>query len=382
MVRKPGITSILQHVEFTFDDGAKQLKLNIQEIISYDMAYTRNSPVLYGYFCFNDYHDVLTNVDIKNCSIEVYFNDLFNSSFLRRFKVLEMSEHYTATRSKIYMLFIMDEISYALSNIYVSKSFSGSRVSALKSIFEEYKIPALLSKTNLKMDFASDSGVQNTSFVLTTNMSVLDFFMAELQRVGYSFYQTRDGIYIKSYDDLLPSKLPEVQGEFTQETSNQLYKNIILEVQNSPGSNSVAMNNPNKKSFYFDETQKRMVVINDTFSSLKGDLSMNNDSRDLQENSGNKASFQNRADNAQHKNQIRERFLENFKIEMIVNGYMHNDINKIYSVQLQGHKGTAKTQIEGNIISSGKYVSLCVSDKLIGDKLIQKITLGRSDSQK
>jgi translation elongation factor EF-G len=51
-------------------------------------------------------------------------------------------------------------------------------------------------------------------------------------------------------------------------------------------------------------------------------------------------------------------------------------------VDLPGHKGNVKSQFEGNVQSSGHYVSLVVVDKLMGDKLIQKVTLGRSDSQK
>lgn len=382
MVRLPGAQSILKHVEFIFDDSIKQLKLSTQEVITFEMKYARNSPIIHGYFIFNDLHDVLSNIDIKKCAIEVYFNDHYNGNFLRRFKVIEMAEAYSKSRSKAYSLFLIDEISYELNNIYISKSFSGSRVDAFKSILSEYKIYDLISKNTLKSDFESDTKQNNTSFVLSTNMSFLDFFIAEFERIGYSFYQTRDGIYIKNFDNLLPSKLIEVPGEFTQECSNQLYKNIILEVANNPGSNSSAIANPNKKSYYFDENQKKMVPITDTFDSLKGDLSMNNDVRNLQSNSGIKASFQNRTDNSQHKNQIRESYLETFKIEIIVNGFVQNDINKIYNVQLQGHKGTAKTQIEGNVISSGKFVGLSVTDKIIGDKLIQRIVLGRSDSQK
>lgn len=382
MVRLPGVQSILKHVTFTFDDSSKQIKLNMEEIITFEMKYTRNSPVICGVFIFRDLLDILGSIDIKQCSIEVYFNDHYNGNFLRRFKVLEMAEAYSQNRSKAYSLFLVDEISYALNNIFISKSFSGSRVEAFKMILQEYKINDLISKNSLKSDFASDASQNNQSFVLSTNMSFLDFFIAEFERIGYSFYQTRDGIYIKSYDDLLPGKLPEITDEFVQECSNQIYKNIILEVNNIPGSNAAALANPNKKSYYFDENQKKMVPIVDTFDTLKGDLALNNDVRNLQSNSGTKAAFQNRADNAQHKNQIRESYLETFKVEIYVNGFVQNDINKIYNVQLQGHKGTVKTQIEGNVISSGKFVGLSVTDKIIGDKLIQRIVLGRSDSQK
>lgn len=49
-------------------------------------------------------------------------------------------------------------------------------------------------------------------------------------------------------------------------------------------------------------------------------------------------------------------------------------------MELLGNKGSANTQTEGNVVSSGKYVILSVIDKIIGDKMLQLIEVGRSDS--
>lgn len=382
-MRTPSISCILKHVEISFDDGSKSTKMNLQEIITLELVYSRNNPIIHGIFSFKDLRDIGTAVDIKNATIEVYFNDNFNKTLFRRFKIVEMSESYTDNRTKLYMMFIIDEISFELNNIYLSKSFSKSRVAAFESILKEYKIFDILSKTSLKYEFTPDDNIaENASFVLTSNISVLDFFIEEFEKIGYSFYQTRDGLYIKNFDDLTPDKLEEIEDEFVQENKNKLYKNIIYEVINSPGSNSTALANPSKKTYYFDESKKQMVSIDDNFDNIKSTISLNNDVRNFQINRGNKSEFQNRLDSAQHKNSIRENYLRTFQISIIVNGFVNNDINKIYNVQLQGYKGNSKTQIEGNIISSGKYVGLHVTDKLIGDKLLQKITMGRSDSQK
>jgi hypothetical protein len=49
-------------------------------------------------------------------------------------------------------------------------------------------------------------------------------------------------------------------------------------------------------------------------------------------------------------------------------------------MELLGNKSYAIAQSEGNIVSSGKYIILSVIDKIIGDKMLQLIEVGRSDS--
>ena len=89
--------------------------------------------------------------------------------------------------------------------------------------------------------------------------------------------------------------------------------------------------------------------------------------------------FQNRSDNSQQKNDIRERYLRASTSKLVVNGYVNNDINKIIEMELLGNKNSTVTQTEGNIVSSGKYIVLSVIDKIIGDKMIQMLEVGRSD---
>ena len=125
-----------------------------------------------------------------------------------------------------------------------------------------------------------------------------------------------------------------------------------------------------------------MVPINTNIDSLKDDLTMNKSNEDFQETIGFKAKFQNRMDDLQQKNDIRERFLSASKSKMVVNGYIHNDINNIVEVELLGSKGNIVSQTEGNILSSGKYLILSVIDKIIGDKMLQMLELGRSDTGK
>lgn len=380
MVRVPGASCILKNVSFSIISNNKELKILNEHISTYEMKYERNSPILIGFLIFTDMYDIIKSIDVKEARIQVYFNDVFNKSFIRYFRVIDAIESYDKMKSKHYLFSLVDEISYKLSNIYISKSFQSSKVIAFKQLLNEYNINGIISENKLKTLIEVDSN--NENFVIPKNVSVLDFFISEFNKIGYSFYQTRDGFYIRKFDNILPSKLEEIKDPFLYNTTNQMYKNLIYEFDNTAMSGNNILNNPNHKSYFFDPEKKQILSIDKTYDDLKNDMTINNNNISLQQNVGSLSSFQNRLDANQHSSNIKENALNTFKVVLVVNGYNINDINKIYNVQLPGHKGNVKSQYEGNIHSSGKYVSLTVVDKLIGDKLIQKITLGRSDSQK
>lgn len=380
MVRQPNILSALRKSEFLILSNSQSVSISAEQIMTFEMKYERNSPILFGIFAFSDIKDILGKIDLKEARIQVYFNDALNKTFIRYFKVFDAVENYDKMKNKQYFFYLIDEISYKLSNIYISKSFNTSKISAFKQILNEYKIYPILAENRLTVEI-NDNNISE-SFVINKRISVLDFFISEFNKIGYTFFQTRDGFYVKSFDDILPTKLKKQDSKFIYATNNQLYKNMIYEFNNSPMSSSTISSSPNTKTYYFDPEQKKVLNSSETYNDVKSDMTLNNNNKNLQTNIGTAVSFQNRLDSLQHINNVRESYLHTFKIDIIVNGHMSNDINKIFEVELPGHKGNSKSQFEGNVQSSGNYVSLSVIDKLFGDKLLQKVTLGRSDSQK
>lgn len=380
MVRQPNILSALRKSEFLIISNSKTVRISPEQIMTYEMKYERNSPILFGLLAFADFTDILGKIDLKEARVQVYFNDALNKTFIRYFKVYNAVENYDRMKNKQYLFYLIDEISYKLSNIYISKSYNMSKTAAFKQILSEQGIYPILAENKLKVQLDDNSKAE--TFVVQKGISVLDFFISEFNKIGYSFYQTRDGFYVKSFDDLLPTKLDKQDSKFVYATNNQLYKNIIYEFHNTPMSSTSMSSSPNSKTYYFDPEQKKILNIDKTYNDVKSDMTLNNNNKNLQTNVGSAVSFQNRLDSVQHINNIRESYLHTFKIDIIVNGHMNNDINKIFEVDLPGHKGNTKSQFEGNVQSSGHYLSLSVIDKLLGDKLLQKVTLGRSDSQK
>jgi hypothetical protein len=376
--KAPEISSILKFVDIHLQDSSgKVYKLNSEEMMAFECFYKRHSPSIYGELVVVEKADIAGVIDFKTCTVKVYFVDLFDEFIYREFKIINIQESYNNRNMKVYNFKLRDTISYFLDNLYISKSFTVSRSAALKSIVSTYNLEPLLTGTKLKFEAEDDRITGN--LVLNKNLSVLDFFEKEFNRIGYAFYQDKKGLYIKNKDNLLPNTLPTINGVFSQIATNQVYKNKIYELINTPAQKEELDKTPKQQSYYYDIKTKQMISINDNISTLQSDLTMNKNTFDMQETVGFKAKFQNRSDNAQQKNDIREQYLRASVSKLVVNGYVNNDINKIIDVELLGNKGSTLTQTEGNIVSSGKYVILSVIDKIIGDKMLQMLEVGRSD---
>ena len=379
IAKTPEISSILRFVQIKLVDAdGKEYEVLNEEMMAFECCYKRHNPTIMGSLIVSDKGDLSNIVNLKTSVAQVYFVDNFDEYVYRTFKIINIDESYNNKNSKVYNFKLRDEISYFLDNLYVSKSFTTSRSSAMKQIVSEYKLEALLTATNLVFEAEDDAITGN--LVLSKNVSVLDFFEKEFNRIGYSFFQNKKGLYIKNKDNLLPNTLPIIDGVFSQIATNQLYKNKIYELKNIPAQKEELDKTPKQQSYYYDIAQKKMIPINDNIDTIQRDLTMNKNSEDFQETVGKKAKFQNRMDNSQQKNDIRERFLHASKSKIVVNGYVNNDINKIIEMELLGNKGNTMTQTEGNVVSGGKYIILSVIDKIIGDKMIQLLEVGRSDS--
>lgn len=379
MQKTPEISSILKYIDIRIQDNKeKSYKLMSEEIMTFDCKIQRHNPSIYGTLIMYDKGDIANIVDLKTASVKIYYVDNFDGFFYRTFKIINVSENYNNSKSKVFTFKLRDDVSYFLDNLYISKSFTGSRSSAISSIISDYKLNDLLVSAKLLFEKEDDEITGN--LVLNKNLSVLDFFEKEFNRIGFSFFQNKKGLYIKNKDNLLPNSLPLINGVFSQIATNQLYKNKIYEFSNIPAQKEELDKTPKQKSYYYDIAQKKMVPITVNIDSLQSGLTMNKNTTDMQETVGFKAKFQNRMDDSQQKNDIRERYLHASKSKMVVNGYVNNDINKLIEMELLGNKGSANTQTEGNVVSSGKYVILSVIDKIIGDKMLQLIEVGRSDS--
>ena len=300
--------------------------------------------------------------------------------FFRTFKIINTQEIKSPNDLKMYEFFLRDDFSYYLDNLFISKSFTNSRSSALNQIVTENNLKILLTVTKLKFE-TEDDGIKG-NLVINKNLSVLDFFEKEFHRIGYSFYQDKSGVYVKKKENLFPGKVPEIKDPFSQRITNQLYKNKIYELITVPANKAAIDEQPKQKSYYYDIEKREMVSIDVNINTLQKDIQMNKGNEDIQETVGYKAKFQNRYDDAQQKTDILEQFLKLSTSKIVVNGYIENDINKVVELEILGDKGNTKSHLAGDIVSSGKYIILSSTDKIIGDKMMQLLEVGRSDTGK
>jgi len=348
-----------------------------ETISSLELSFRNDTPVILGRLIIDDLYDMNSQIIWKDISVNVFYMDVFDKLFSNDFYVIGISETYDEQYKKKFVLDLQDKFSYTLQNSYLSKSFKSDIITALKAYITELKL------SSYKTDFDDIKTVQE--FVIPKNIDNLSFFIMELTKCGYVFYQTKEKIVIKHISNIEPKKLIENDPgkPFKNETSNQLYKNRIsgirtffLKRKSIP---------PITKSIAYNPEKKVMGLSSDNDNSV---YYLSDDPLNLQKIStgggynGTKEIYQVHLNFDEHKLHLREAFMRQSEIEIIVNGYIKNDVNQIYELDLKGNSSGSEQQAKGNTVINGKYISNTVMDKLVGDSLIQKIHLYRADLTK
>ena len=348
-------------------------------IISLEMTHQNNSPVVLGRLVINDLVDLNSQLIWRDTSVKVYYMDMFDKIFRKEFYITSIVETLNEKNRKSFIIDLQDKFSYILEHSYISKSFSTDHKTALLQYMGRLSIDSMLN-----VDYVSTGTLESMNFVVPKHMNNLNYFMGEFYKQGFTWYQTKDSIKLKHYTDLLPVNLPLNSEEkpYKNETDNQLYMNKII------GLNTVFNKRdgilPITKSFGYNIQTKQID------SSEFNDNTMwvnNSDTVNMQTTSGGQYEGvferpQQHLDFDHHKIIMRDSFFTHNELEMAINGYVRNDLNQIYELFLKGNMGSIDSQHRGNTIINGKYVSNKITDKLIGDTLIQKVMLSRVDLRK
>jgi len=344
-------------------------KLIPEVIISVELSYTNKSPKVDCTLIFDDLYEMNMQEDLKTAEVVIKYMDIFDEEVDKTFVILDVDELPTSKNNKILKMELQDKFSYVLSRSYKAKSFTGNPKTALEEYLTELGI-----NDYHELDLTDNS--DSFGFVIPGHQDNLTSFETELGKYGYYFYQTKDKIALKTIDELKPSSLEE-NGDFIQQTDNQLYKNIIHDIKAQHGKKS---NTPPKtRAVAFDISIKKFVYeeLNDM-----DEYSLNDDTANPQSEDGVRDVYQTTLNFDQTKYKMREQFLSQNQCEIAVNGYFKNDLNQIYNLKLAGNKSTADGLAKGNMVLGGKWISTKVVDKIVGDSMVQKITLNRADTVK
>lgn len=353
------------------------IDLPLDSVVSVEVYFRNDTPKVLCTLIINDIFDMSSYTTWRDQVVTIYYEDIFNNSTKKEYVVLHVEEEYNNIKEKVITLELQDTFSFALEHTFTSKGFITNPILALRSYIDDYLKLTYVSDTTSELDFTAWAGA-DYSFTVPNNINILDWFLSEFTRHGYTFYQTKTKICVKSLKDLLPSTLPlNDDTHFTNETNNQLYKNFIHEVKTVLNNRSAIL--PKTKTLFYDQNKKIMETyeINDAEQ-----YTLNDDVFNLQQNFGFKNEVQQHLNFDNHEIKLKNSFLKQSMLHIFVPGFIKNDINQIYDIKLSGNKGITKSQVSGNIVIGGKYISCSCADKLFGDSLIQKIVLCRADLTK
>lgn len=360
---------------FTPSNKLKSYSLKIGDIelvhdaiISMEFSYKNDSPIVMGKILINDLYDMSQLVDWKSIDVQVLYVDMKSESTEKRFRITQIKEYEHSNYKKAFQLCVQDTFSYKLKHSFLSRGFNTSIINAFQQYLD------YLDLNDFDTDFSSMTTTE--SFTVPKSMNNLDFFINKFKMNGYYLYQNQDSICVKSLSDLSVNSLPENDGLFTNETDNQYYKNRIIASRTHLNDRERVI--PKTRSLAFDVNSKKFLYES---NNDKTSLSLNDDIDDIQDDVGFRDVYQQHLNFDEHNVMIRDSFLSQNGIELVVNGFKKNTLNQIYDVHLRGNVSTTETQMKGNIIMNGKYVSKRINDKIIGDSFIQKIHLERADIQ-
>lgn len=340
-------------------------------IASYEVKYCNDSPRILGNLIFDDLYDMNSQVDWNDILVEVSYSDLSEEITKHTFKVTSVKEYEHSIYKKAFILKIQDIFSYKLQHSFLSKGFNSTTSSALKK-YITHVCGESIGDLALNISDSEDKSV----FTVPKNINNLDFFIDKLMQSGCTFYQTREGVFVKRLDEISASNLDEEVDVFTDETDNALYKNRVIASRISTFErNSIV---PRMRSFAYNSSKK---IISFYSKDDKTSFLMNDNDANIQDDVGYNDVYQQHLNFKEHDLAVRTSYLKQNELIIVVSGFYKNNVNKIITINLRGNTSTPDGQITGNIKVNGKYIVHCVHDKIIGDSLIQKLTIQRADMQ-
>ena len=188
---------------------------------SIELAYCNTRPSIKGQLYFEDLYDLNMFVNWDEAKVQITFIDMLDDMFTRTFHVVNVEENKEEMSRKTFVVDFVDEFSYALSNSYISRSFNVPLNQAVLEIAKDLGVDNLPH-----IDFEFSDVPYDKPYVTSKNINSLTYFTRELYRNGYTFYQTKTGIHIKSLDDLIPGTLI-TNGDYSDHPTNQYYMNKI-----------------------------------------------------------------------------------------------------------------------------------------------------------
>lgn len=348
------------------------IELIPENILDVEISFNSNSPVIIGKLLFHDLIDINTQLVWRDTNITINYTDIFGENYEIEFVILNIKNHYTRKNEKVLELELQDTLSFRLSKSYLSKGYTSDPATALNDYIQELGFDSSVINSKTTIDAYN--------FVIPNNISNLNWFLYEFKKHGIKFYRDKNGLNIKSLQDLNPSSLEKRGDSFTNQSPNQMYYRTIYDYLLDYNKRKDIL--PYIKSLGFNIETKSFEIENTNDNS---DYYLNSDEFNLQnlyENQGFKNIIQHHLNFNEHTSLLKDSYLKQSEIKIVTSGSLTNDLYQIYELDFKGNVGSAESINEGDAILNGEYISTGISDKILLGSFIQQIHLVRADMEK
>lgn len=379
-------TSVVKFMNVKIDE----FEIPNDDIISMEIKQDFFGFGIIGNIKIKDSYDLSNNgiIDFNGVNkITVSTVDFFENQSFRTYRITNTKGDQNNDRFKVMEFDFQDEITFILKNSYVSKSFTDKPVNALKKYLTFLGIDDLMTTDRISYNF-DDVGTSR-SFVVPQDVSVLDFFLYLFSHENIRFWQDRNGLYVKEVKPAELSPLLDENSavEYTNSVGNNNYKFKIHDY-NEIRNPSVLTNQvkPKEKTYRYDYTKEIVdttTILSDELDNFKVNAAKSNDMSSLQQTNGERYTTQSIYETGNQTYDLFNTYMNNNVLQIVVPGSLkYSNIGNVANVVLKGNPIYAKSSIENDELSSGRYFIGSVSDRYIGGKMINRLGLNRVDSVK
>jgi hypothetical protein len=355
-----------------------------EDVMSVDMKWSFDGIAVVGKLLFKDTLEVASQkVFDGKTTVRIYVKDIYDEVFEKTFIVTDINNQESGDRWKIYSLTLIDRISFLLNNTYMSKGFNTDIVTAIDEVFTHLKIPDIMKED--KMEFIKGECKDISNIVIPQDRSLMEYFTDYLRYRGMRWWQTRSAFIIDKvvFNELEPIKDDEDKPIiYSNATTNQEYGFRINDFSTSYN-DLLSMNDvrPVIKSYAYDFEKRSMQLDALNLTDVYDTIKMNDqDCSNLQKTTGARMDIQNSLNTDSQKLDIEDTYMINNILEIVVPGnFKYSRVGELMHVALKGNPLYTESALEGDTFHSGVFFISQIADKIIADKMIQKILLKRID---
>lgn len=377
--------TILKFLEVKIDDFV----ILQDEIASLEVKYSFFDFRIKGKIKFKDSFDMSSGglVKISNDNkLTISAMDRGETKSFRTFRVVSANSIIINDRTKVYDIDFQDEISWTLENTFENATISGSPVKVMVNYLKSGKCQAVIKSDKLAIKYLDTS--PNKTFTIPKNKNVLDFMVYMLRKDNIRIYQDRNSIHIK---EVKPSSIDSVVNEetgndlvFSNDVPDNMYLFKIHDFQDLKNDTSTVNKLSPVIKVNSSTSAKGISTVTISLPDFFKDLQLNDmELGNIQLTSGEKLETSEELAVGWQKAKLFDTFMLNQQMFIAVKGtFKYSNIGTVITTKMKGAISAADTNLEGDRLTSGKYFVLGVSDRFLGDKLIQRLYLGRLDAQK